>query len=368
MKEAGYVTGAIGKWGIGHPPPLDDPKRKGFDFFYGYINMWHAHNLYPEFLYRNGEKVLLKNRINPVNGKDPWEGHPEGTGVTDVKVEYAQNLFDGEAVSFIEKNKRNKFFLYLAYNVPHANNEKTPDGMEVPDYLEFAAKDWPSQEKGFAAMMRNLDNSVGMIMTKLKELNLDNKTLVIFCSDNGPHQEGGHKVDFFGSNGLKRGMKRDFYDGGVLTPFLVRWPNVITPGSKSDHVAAFWDVLPTFCDLIDVNKPTDTDGISFLPTLLNHRKDQKTHDYLYWEFYEQGGKQAILKGNWKAIRLNVRETADKQHFELYDLANDPEETTDVANQYPELIKEFSALFVSARQEFSVTPLFNKDTKPVETPF
>lgn len=368
MKEAGYRTAAVGKWGIGHPPPVDDPQRKGFDYFYGYINMWHAHNLYPEFLYRNGEKVLLKNKINWVNGKDPWEGHPEGTGIADVKQDYAHFLFDHEAISYIESNKDNKFFLYLAYNVPHANNEKSPDGMEVPDYYEFASTDWPSQEKGFAAMMRNLDNSVGMIMDKLKELNIDGKTMVVFCSDNGPHQEGGHKVDFFDSNGAKRGSKRDFYDGGVLTPFLVRWPNAIAAGSKSDHVAAFWDVLPTFCDITGIQKPADTDGISFLPTLLNKTEDQKKHDYLYWEFYEQGGKQAILKGNWKAIRLNVREAAEKQIFELYDLGKDPEETTNVAEMHPELVKELNELFVSARQEFSVTPLFTKDTKSVETPF
>jgi len=368
MKQAGYKTAALGKWGIGHPPPVDDPSRKGFDYFYGYINMWHAHNLYPEFLYRNGEKVFLNNKINLVDGKNPWEGQPEGTGVADVKVDYAPFLIDHEATKFIEENKDNKFFLYLAYNTPHANNEKLPDGMEVPDYYEFADKDWPSQEKGFAAMMRNLDNSVGMVVAKLKELGIDKKTMIVFSSDNGPHQEGGHKVDFFDSNGDKRGMKRDFYDGGVLTPFIVRWPDVVQAGVKSNHLSAFWDVLPTLCDLTGIEKPADTDGISFLPTLLNNQKDQKDHDYLYWEFYEQGGKQAILKDNWKAIRLNVRESADKQIFELYNLITDPEENQNVAAEHPDMVEEFNKLFISARQEFEVTPLFNKDEKSVETPF
>lgn len=367
MNSAGYRTGCIGKWGIGHPPPADDPLRKGFDYFYGYINMWHAHNFYPEFLYRNGEKVYLNNKLQIKDGKNPWAESPEGTGVAEVKNEYVHNLFDQEALSFIEKNKKNKFFLLLAYNVPHANNEKTPDGMEVPDYYEFAGKNWPSQEKGFAAMMRNIDNSMDMIFTKLKELKIDEKTMVVFCSDNGPHQEGGHIMEFFNSNGDWRGMKRDFYEGGVRTPFIVRWPGVIKPGSTSEHLAAFWDVLPTFCDLTGVAKPADTDGISFLPSLSGKEQNNK-HEYLYWEFFELGGRQAILKGDWKAIRLNVRGNADQQIFELYDLKNDPEESKNIADQHPELVEEFKKLFISARVEFSVTPLFKKDEKTVETPF
>jgi arylsulfatase A-like enzyme len=159
FKNAGYKTGAIGKWGIGHPPPYDDPQKKGFDYFYGYINMWHAHNFYPEFLIENGVKVPLKNKTTLVDGKNPWADSPEGTGVAAVKEEYVHNLFDEKAIEFIEQHKENRFFLYMAYNVPHANNEAGPfsgDGMEVPDYYEFAEKDWPQPEKGFAAMIRNL--------------------------------------------------------------------------------------------------------------------------------------------------------------------------------------------------------------------
>ncbi|MBN2861930.1 MAG: arylsulfatase [Bacteroidales bacterium] len=367
MKAAGYTTGCIGKWGIGHPPPADDPKRKGFDHFYGYINMMHAHNLYPEFLYRNGEKVLLNNKLMIIDGKNPWENSPEGTGVAEIKNEYVHDLFDQEAKSFIEKNKDNKFFLYLAYNVPHANNEKNPDGMEVPDYYEFAGKDWPSQEKGFAAMMRNIDKSMEMIFSKLKELKIDNRTLVIFCSDNGPHQEGGHQAEYFNSNGKYRGIKRDLYEGGIRTPFIVRWPGVIKAGSSSEHVAAFWDVLPTFCELTDVEKPDDTDGISFLNSILGKEQTDR-HEYLYWEFYEQGGKQAILKDNWKAMRLNVRGDTDKIIFELYDLSVDPGETLNIAHKNPSIIEEFNKLFEDARKEFSVTPLYKQDNNTVETPF
>jgi len=239
--------------------------------------------------------------------------------------------------------------------------------MEVPDYYEFAGKDWPSQEKGFAAMLRNIDNSVAKVLAKLKELKLDDKTMVIFCSDNGPHQEGGHIMEFFNSNDGWRGMKRDLYEGGVRTPFIVRWPGVIKPGTSSDYVAAFWDILPTFCEIAGVEKPSDIDGISFLPSLLG-KEQTKKHEYLYWEFYEQGGKQAILKGDWKAIRLNVRGGADKMIFELFNIKNDPEEIKNVAEQHPDLVKEFDRLFISARREFSVTPLFMKDSKTVETPF
>jgi len=256
--------------------------------------------------------------------------------------------------------------LYMAYNVPHANNEAGPfsgDGMEVPDYYEFADKDWPQPEKGFAAMIRNIDNSVGLIQDKLKELGLDKKTMVIFCSDNGPHQEGRHTMEFFDSNRELRGMKRDFYDGGVKTPFIAKWPGMIKAGSRSDQTFAFWDFLPTFAELVGVDKPVDTDGISFLPTLLG-REQTQVHDYLYWEFFELGGKQAILKGKWKAIKLNVRGPAKDVIFELYDLETDPEEKTNVASKHPDLVTQFETLFTSAREEFGVTPLFSVDEKRV----
>ncbi len=370
FKRAGYVTGGIGKWGIGHPPPPDDPNRKGFDYFYGYVNMWHAHNFYPEFLYENGVKVPLRNKTALVNGKNPWENMPEGAGVAAVKEDYVHHLFDEKALDFIEKNKDRPFFLYMAYNVPHANNEAGPfcdDGMEVPDYYEFAEKDWPQPEKGFAVMVRNIDNSVEMLLNKLKTLGLDDNTMVIFCSDNGPHQEGNHQMEFFDSNRELRGMKRDFYDGGIKTPFIVRWPKKIKAGTTSAQTFAFWDVLPTFAELTGSEKPVGTDGISFLPTLMNKAQNEK-HDYLYWEFFELGGRQAILKGKWKAIKLNVRANKEKTRFELYDLENDPKETVNVAEEYPQLVKEFEDLFLSARSEFKVTPLFEDDGKDVETPF
>jgi len=367
LKQAGYVTGCIGKWGIGHPPPPDDPLRKGFDYFYGYVNMWHAHNFYPEFLYRNGEKVFLNNKLALEKNENPWKEFPEGTGVASQRNDYVHYLFDREALDFINRHKDSSFFLYLAYNVPHANNEKKPDGMEVPDYYEFSEREWPIQEKGFAAMIRNLDNSVGKILAELKELGLDEKTIVFFCSDNGPHNEGGHDAEFFNSNGNYRGIKRDLWDGGIRTPFIVKWPGKIKPQSYSDHIAALWDVLPTFCDIAGIKKPVDIDGISFFPTLIGKNQLEK-HDYLYWEFYEQGGKQAILKGDYKALRFNVREGNEKLVFELYNIKEDPEEKNNIADKHPELVKEFTNLFTEARKEFAVTSLFNNDNQTVDTPF
>ena len=370
FKSAGYKTGAIGKWGIGHPPPPGDPYKKGFDYFYGYLNMWHAHNFYPEFLYENGQKVQLKNKLALVDGKNPWNDKPEGTGVAEIKAEYVHDLFDEKALAFIERNKDTKFFLYLAYNVPHANNEAgsySGDGMEVPDYYEFADKDWPQPEKGFASMIRNIDRSVEMILNKISELELDDNTMVIFCSDNGPHQEGNHNMEFFNSNGDYRGMKRDFYDGGIKTPFIVRWPGIVTKNSSTDQVLAFWDMLPTFADLVGAVKPSGTDGISFLP-LLTGKEQEEQHDYLYWEFFELGGKQAILKDNWKAVKLNVRGPAEGVEFELYNLETDPSEMKNVADSYPDKIDEFEELFKSVRKEFEVVPLFSTEGKNVETPF
>ncbi len=357
FQKAGYATAAIGKWGAGAYMPTNDPNRKGFDYFYGYVNMWHAHNFYPEFLYENGKKVYLNNKTIQVDGKNPWaDSLREGQGVAEIKNEYVHRLFDNKAIDFIEDNKEKNFFLYLAYNVPHANNEAHPDGMEVDDYYEFIDQDWPIQEKGFAAMIRNIDNSVGMILSKLKELDLDSKTLVLFCSDNGPHFEGGHTVEFFDSNGDYRGKKRDLYEGGIKTPFVARWPGSIAPGSTSDETFAFWDFLPTFAEITGTTETLQTDGISFLSTLLG-KEQAKKHDYLYWEFYEMNGKQALLKGDWKAIKLNISNPEFDVVFELYNLRTDPSESTNVAADHPDIVEEFNALFLSAREEFPVLSLF-----------
>lgn len=363
LKRAGYTTGLVGKWGVGHPPPPDDPKRNGFDHAYGYINMWHAHNFYPEFLYLNGEKKPLTGNVTDRSldySKNHPNGMPEGTGVAKEKVTYTLDEFNTDALSFIEANKDTSFFLYLALNVPHANNEAgyyLGDGMEVPSYGQYEDKDWPQQEKGFAAMMDIIDGIVGNAMRKLKSSGIDENTLVIFTSDNGPHQEGGHKADFFDSNGPLRGKKRDLYEGGVRMPMLARWPGKIAAGSASDHISAFWDVLPTFCEVASTNIPQDIDGKSFLPTLLGKTEQQVKHDYLYWEFYEVGGKQALRKGDWKLVKLNLRDADKAVETELYLLSEDLGETRNIAGEHPEKVKELEALLQEAHTPFPGISLF-----------
>ncbi|MEH0152746.1 arylsulfatase [Limibacter armeniacum] len=367
FKQAGYKTANIGKWGVGHPIPNNDPGRNGFDYFFGYLNMWHAHNYYPEFLYRNEEKVSLANKLKTdENGNNPWADKPEGNGWSAERTEYTPDLFEQESLKFIEQNKDNPFFLMVTLTIPHANNENLENGMEVPDYGSYVDKDWPEAEKGFAAMLERMDNTVGNIRAKLKELGLEENTLVMFASDNGPHTEGGHDPDFFTSSGECRGTKRDMYDGGIKIPFMAAWPGKIKAGTTTEHLSAFWDLLPTACDLTGQAAPEDINGISFLPTLLG-TGEQREHDYLYWEFYEQGGKQAIRKDKWKAIKLNVRSSKQPVTFELYDLTADVGEVNNVADQYPEVVEEMEKLFAEAHRPFSVTDLFS-DKENLEVAF
>ncbi|NET33956.1 MAG: arylsulfatase [Cyanothece sp. SIO1E1] len=360
LKSAGYTTGIIGKWGVGHPPPPDDPAQNGFDHAYGYINMWHAHNFYPEFLYLNGKKKLLEgNRTN--RELDYPKTMPEGTGVAKEKAIYTLDEFSTDALSFIEKNRDTTFFLYLALNAPHANNEAgryLGDGMEVPSYGQYADKDWPNPEKGFAAMIDIIDGMVGKVMAKLKESGIAENTLVIFTSDNGPHQEGGHKADYFDSNGPLRGKKRDLYEGGIRMPMIACWPARITAGSRTDHVSAFWDILPTFCDIAETSIPEGIDGISFLPTLLGE-EGQDQHDYLYWEFYEAGGKQAIRKGDWKLVKLNLKDPERIIETELYQLSSDVSEIRNVAGKHLDKIEELEALLKQAHVPFEGISLYEK---------
>jgi arylsulfatase A-like enzyme len=363
LKEGGYITGKIGKWGVGHPPPVDDPLRKGFDYFYGYVNMWHAHNFYPEFLYRNGKKEYLRgNELMTINGNNPFPSFPEGTGVAEKKEQHTHFLFEQEALSFIEANRDTTFFLFLSLNIPHANNEAGTllnDGMEVDDYGRFAEMDWPNPEKGFARMVEYMDNTVGAVNNKLKELGLEENTLVILTNDNGPHREGGHDAEFFNSRGGLRGYKRDLYEGGVKVPFIAKWTGAINPGTSSEHISAFWDIMPTFCELAGVTSPTKTDGISFLSALLGDHLKQHKHQYLYWEFYESGGRQAVRMDNWKGLRFETR-SGNPTPIELYDLNNDPEESHNVADQNPEVVGKIESIMEKAHTPLTFISLFNDE--------
>lgn len=335
LHQAGYTTGLVGKWGLGEPDSTGVPNRKGFDEFFGYLNQKHAHNYYPDYLWRNEEKVLIEGNVQI---KD---------GIAGEKAQYSQDLFTAEALSFLDRHRERPFFLYLAYTIPHANNERgnfDGNGMEVPSDAPYSDKPWPQAEKNHAAMISRMDRDIGAVLQKIKELGLDNDTIVFFSSDNGPHNEGGSDPEFFHSSGAVRGIKRDLYDGGIRVPMIVRWPEHIRPGSTSGQPCAFWDFLPTAADLAGVSAPTGIDGISIVPTLLGKGK-QEQHDHLYWEFHEGGFKQAVRMGSWKAVRAGT-----KAPIEIYDLNTDLREKKNVAGEHPDLVKRAKALFRSSRTE------------------
>lgn len=353
LKEAGYATACIGKWGIGHPPPPEDPHNNGFDDFFGYLSMWHAHNYYPDFLWQSGEKVPLRNVVQ--HPAKHYKQDQEGlVGLASKKVDYSHDLFSEAALTFIER-RNGPFFLYIPYTIPHANNEAGQfgeHGMEVPDYGIYKDKDWPEPEKGKAAMISRMDRDIGRIVAKLKETGLDEKTLVMFSSDNGPHKEGGIKPDFFSSSGPLRGIKRDLYEGGIRVPMIARWPGRIKAGGQCHHVSAFWDILPTFAELAGARAPAGIDGISMAPALLG--KPQKQHEFLYWEFHEGNSKQAVRMGDWKAVCV-----APSRPIELYDLKSDIGERNNVANAHPEIVAQAKGIFATVRTDADLWPLNDK---------
>jgi len=338
LKKAGYTTGIIGKWGLGEAGTTGVPNKKGFDYWFGYLNQRHAHNYYPEFLWRNEDRVPIEsNKLpKPEPGGLPPNGSIGGWGESINKVTYSPDLFTKEALTFVEQNKSGPFFLYLAYTIPHANNEAGQNGMEVPSLGQYADKDWPPPQKGHAAMITRMDGDIGKLMSRLKEIGIDENTLVMFSSDNGPHKEGGADPAFNKSSGPLRGNKRDLSEGGIRVPMIARWPGKIKASSITNHISSFWDFLPTCCELVGIETPKDTDGISILPTLLG-KPDQKKHEFLYWEFHEQGKKQAVRFGDWKGIRLNVAKNPDGP-IELYNLSTDIGEQKDIATEGTENIE------------------------------
>ncbi len=345
LEQAGYRTGLIGKWGLGGPGSGGEPNRQGFDYFFGYLCQRHAHNYYPEFLFRNTERVPLENVVAEPKRED-------GAGVAVKRVQYSADLIAQEALDFIDRNKDRPFFLVWTATLPHANNEAGDKGMEVPDYGIYADKDWPEPQKGHAAMITRLDRDVGRLLERLDELGLAERTLVLFTSDNGPHREGGNDPEFNDSNGPLRGIKRDLYEGGIRVPLIVRWPGKVAAGTVSDHVCAFWDYLPTFAELAGVSAPEGIDGISFAPTLLGEPERQRQHDFLYWEFHEgKASKQAVRMGKWKAVRPSPSEP-----LELYDLSSDIGEEHNVAAEHPDVVAKIEAYLKTARTESEYWPL------------
>ncbi len=348
LQQAGYTTALCGKWGLGDDLPDNTglPNDQGFDFFFGYLNQVHAHNYYPEFLWRDRYKVRLRNRV-VTTGRD-YELFAGGYATK--RVDYSHDLIAQEALEFIEANKQRPFFLYLALTIPHANNEGTRgtgNGQEVPDYGVYAERSWSDQDKGQAAMITRMDRDMGRIMDLLKQLDIDEKTVIMFTSDNGPHDEGGHDTERFGPSGPLRGMKRDLYEGGIRVPMIVRWPGTTSAGAVTDHIGYFGDLLATAAELAGAEVPAKNDSISLVPTLTG-RGEQQEHDYLYWEFYERGSKQAIRRGPWKAVRMPMFSGATQ----LYNLENDLGEARDVAGQHPDIVQELETLMSEAHTPHS----------------
>jgi arylsulfatase A-like enzyme len=345
LKPAGYNTGLIGKWGLGGPGTTGEPNQQGFDYFFGYLCQRHAHNFYPEFLFRNTDRVPLNNVV-----AEPKR--PDGAGVAVTREDYSHDLIAAEALGFIDRNKDRKFFLALTVTIPHANNEAGYEGMEVPDLGIYADKDWPAPQKGHAAMISRLDGDIGKILDRLAEYGIADNTLVLFTSDNGPHREGGNDPEFNNSSGPLRGVKRDLYEGGIRVPLIACWPARIAPRTVSDHPSAFWDYLPTFAELAGAETPTGLDGISMAPTLTGDGASQQQHEFFYWEFHEgTSSKQAVRMGQWKGVRL-----APSAPLELYDLSQDIGEKSNVAANNPEVVARIAAYLETARTDSEFWPL------------
>ncbi len=344
MQQAGYRTALIGKWGLGDVGQADTglPRKQGFDEFFGFLNQHHAHNHFPDYLWRNEEQVSLPNRVTPVG--------EFGGGYATEGVQYADDLFADAALKFVADNKSRPFFLYWCMVVPHANNERTrvlKNGAEVPDFGPYADKDWPEPDKGQAAMITRLDGHVGRMLDALKKLGLAENTLVIFTSDNGPHNESNHNLARFNPAGPLQGIKRSLHDGGIRVPTIAWRPGHVAAGVESDHVGYFGDWMATAADLAGARTPEGCDSISFAPTLAGKSADQQEHEFLYWEFHERGFTQAALyQGRWKGIRSGAPDAP----VELYDVQHDIGEKTNVAREHPEIAAKIGAYLASARSD------------------
>ena len=341
LRDAGYRTAVIGKWGLGRPGTAGQPDRKGFEYAFGFLDHRHAHRQFTDHLYRNGEPVAV-----------------------DINQDYVNDLFTREAASFIERSDPRPFFLYLNYTVPHAElrvpedslkpfkdgfpekpfvNERADARPTGPDDQSLGYRSQPAPHAAFAAMITRMDRDIGRLVDLLRPRDLDRRTLVMFISDNGPHEEGGGDPVFFKSSGGLRGIKRDLYEGGIRVPMIARWTGTIPAGRVSAHVWAHWDVFPTVAGLAGARIPPDLDGMSMARAL--HGRSQPAHEFLYWEFHERGFQQAVRMGAWKAVRL-----AKDRPLELYDLRTDPGEHTDVAPKQRAVVARIEQYLAHARTD------------------
>ena len=348
LKSAGYSTGMVGKWGLGAPTTEGLPNKQGFDFFYGYNCQRQAHTLYPMHLWRNDERHILKNKNVPphANLEDDADRNDPLSYADFELIDYAPELMHNEALKFIEKNKNVPFFLYYASPLPHVPLQapkrwvdyyRSKIGVEEP----YTGKSYfpnLTPRATYAAMISYLDEQVGDLIKKLKDMGQYENTLIIFTSDNGPTYTGGADTPFFDSARpfkTEYGWAKGFvHEGGIRVPMIASWPGRIKKGSRSNHISAFQDMMPTFCDIIGVPIPNNTDGISLKPTLFGENQSN-THEYLYWEFPAYKGQQAVRMGKWKAIRRNIFD--GNMEIELYDLESDYKEQNNIASAHPEII-------------------------------
>ncbi|MEM7474100.1 MAG: arylsulfatase [Planctomycetota bacterium] len=328
MRSGGYVTGAFGKWGLGSPSSPSDPAEH-FDLFFGYNCQREAHTYYPKHLWKNKEKISMDGET------------------------HSADVIQAATLEFIREHKDKPFFVFMPVTIPHAAMHATeeyiaPFRKKFPEFEsktgKYAGTTVNNPIAAFAGMMTQVDVHVGQVLDLLEELDLDDNTLVMLSSDNGPHMEGGHDPKFFDSNGPLKGHKRDLYDGGVRAPLIARWPGKIKAGTESQLISAHWDMLPTFCELGKVKAPVGIDGISMVNELMG--RPQKKHDYLYWEFYERGGKKAARFGDWKAIQQNINKNP-KAPIELYFLPDDIGEENNVADEHADKIAQAKKIFEEA---------------------
>ncbi len=359
LKEVGYATGAMGKWGLGGPGSTGEPNRQGFDTWYGYLGQRLAHNYYPVHLWRNGEKHVLEgNEYFHPHQRLPEDADPNAPASYEPYsgTQYAPDLIAEEALDFINRNREQPFFLFLPFTIPHVSLQVPEDSLaeydgafpETPYVGDNGYVPHRTPRAAYAAMITRMDREIGRIMDLLKELNLDDDTIVFFTSDNGPTFNGGTDSEFFASAGPFRGLKTELYEGGIRVPLIARWPGRIEPGSVSDHLSAFWDFLPTLAALTGARVPNGVDGVSMVPTLEGEAGNQTRHEYLYWEFH---GGQAVRMGNWKAVRPRA-----DQPIQLYDLSADISEQADVANSHPEVVARVEEILRIGRTESELFPL------------
>jgi arylsulfatase A len=352
LRDAGYRTAVIGKYGLGGPGTTGEPARKGFEYSFGFLDHRHAHRQFTDHLYRNGQRIP-----------------------TDLNRDYANDLFTREASSFIARDESKPFFVYLNYTVPHAElrvpddsleplkgkfpetpfvNEKAdarPTGASI-DASSLGYRSQPTPRAAFVAMITRMDRDIGRLLDLLAERKIDRRTLVMFISDNGPHREGGADPAFFKSSGGLRGIKRDLYEGGIRVPMIARWVGTVPSGRVSDHVWAHWDMFSTLAELGGAQAPGGLDGLSMTRALKG--QPQPTHDFMYWEFHERGSQQAVRMGSWKAVRLQK-----DGPLELYDLSKDPAEERNVAADQPGIVAKIEKYLAGARTESARWPLTAK---------